>query len=101
MTLDIYEVGRRPSGEVPVDNILVKLATDTAIYFGYEPRPERSSTDANYPISIGIPSVTIGGGGTGGQTHSLSEWFDPTNSADGVKRALLLLLGLLWTPVEQ
>ncbi len=100
VTADIIEIGSRPSGEIPVDNILVRLATDAAIYLGYEPKFERSSTDGNYPISIGIPAITIGGGGTGGSAHSLIEWFDASNSADGVKRALLLMLGLLWTPME-
>ncbi|MFQ5797442.1 MAG: M20/M25/M40 family metallo-hydrolase [Bacteroidota bacterium] len=100
VTADSTEVGSRPSGEIPVDNILVRLATDSAIYLGYEPKPERSSTDSNYPISIGIPAITIGGGGTGGSTHSVIEWFDASNSADGVKRALLLMLGLLWTSTE-
>lgn len=100
VTADIIEIGSRPSGEIPVDNILVRLATEAAIYLGYEPNFERSSTDANYPISIGIPAITIGGGGTGGSAHSLIEWFDASNSADGVKRALLLMLGLLWTPTE-
>ncbi len=100
VTAEIIEIGVRPSGEVPVENVLVKLASESAIYLGYEPKFERSSTDANFPISIGIPAVTIGGGGTGGLAHSLNEWFDATNSVDGIKRALLLVLGLLWTPTE-
>ena len=100
VTAEFIEIGVRPSGEVPVENVLVKLASESAIYLGYEPKFARSSTDANFPISIGIPAVTIGGGGTGGLAHSLNEWFDATNSVDGIKRALLLVLGLLWTPTE-
>ena len=41
---------------------------------GYRPELGASSTDSNIPISLGIPAVTIGSGGTGGRAHSLDEW---------------------------
>ena len=41
---------------------------------------EAISTDANYPISIGIPAITLGAGGEAGGAHSLDEWFDPTDA---------------------
>ena len=59
--------------------------------------PERlgeGSTDSNIPMSLGIPAVTIGGGGTTSGTHALSEAFDSTDSWKGTQRALLLAIAL-------
>jgi hypothetical protein len=54
---------------------------------------ERSSTDANIPLSIGIPAIAIGGGGRGGGAHSLQEWYEPSNRETGLRRLLLIVLG--------
>jgi hypothetical protein len=53
-----------------------------------------SSTDSNLAMSLGIPAVTIGGGGEGGGQHSLNEWYKPTNAHLGPQNALLTLLTL-------
>ena len=53
-----------------------------------------SSTDANIPLSLGIPAATISGGGKSGGTHDISEWYDPTDSYKGVQRNLLCVLAL-------
>ncbi len=53
-----------------------------------------SSTDSNQPMSLGIPAVTIGGGGEGGNWHSRNEWFKPTEAWLGPQRALLAILML-------
>jgi tripeptide aminopeptidase len=50
------------------------------------------STDSNYPMSLGVESITIDGGGAGEHAHSLDETFDATNSWQGTARALLLTL---------
>ena len=49
-----------------------------------------SSSDANYPVSLGIPSLDIGGGGRGTDAHAPGEAFDTTDSWMGTERALLL-----------
>jgi hypothetical protein len=59
---------------------------------GLEPRLGRGSTDSNIPISLGIPAVTIGGGGVGGGAHSLHEYFVNRDGTRGIRRALLILL---------
>jgi acetylornithine deacetylase/succinyl-diaminopimelate desuccinylase-like protein len=53
-----------------------------------------SSTDANIAMSRGIPAVTIGGGGEGGDAHTTGEWYRPTESHLGPQSALLLVLAL-------
>jgi hypothetical protein len=55
---------------------------------------DEGSTDANIPMSLGIPAVTIDGGGRGTGAHSLGETFDATNSDQGTSRALLLAIAL-------
>ena len=61
---------------------------------GNQSRIERSSTDANIPLSLGIDAISIGAGGNGGGAHSLQEWYEPAGRENGLKRALLTLLGV-------
>jgi acetylornithine deacetylase/succinyl-diaminopimelate desuccinylase-like protein len=87
-------IGERPSGETPADSSLVKLAIESTRLLGVEPRLDQSSTDSNLPISLGIPAITLGAGGTSGASHTLAEWYDPRDRDKGLKRGLLLILGL-------
>jgi len=61
---------------------------------GFTPSFEASSTDANIPMSLGIPAIKIGSGGTGGRGHSLEEWLDvePEASVRGMAAGLATLL---------
>ena len=52
------------------------------------------SSDANVAMSLGVPAVTIGGGGKGGNWHSLNEWYENKDAYLGPQHALLLLLVL-------
>ena len=52
------------------------------------------STDANLPMSMHIPAITIDGGGRGENAHALNESFDTTDSWQGTQRALLLAVAL-------
>lgn len=61
-------------------------------YFGLTPTLVIESTNANVPISKGIPAVTIGAGGKSNNEHSLGEWRLNNKGADGIKFALLILL---------
>ena len=58
---------------------------------GHEAEPSISSTDANVPLALGIPAIAIGGGGRSGNAHTVNEWFENTDGADGAVRALSLL----------
>jgi acetylornithine deacetylase/succinyl-diaminopimelate desuccinylase-like protein len=94
LKLQLDLIGERPSGETPADSSLVKLAIEATKLLGVEPRLDQSSTDSNLPISLGIPAVTLGAGGTAGASHTLAEWYDPRDRDKGLKRALLVILGL-------
>jgi acetylornithine deacetylase/succinyl-diaminopimelate desuccinylase-like protein len=95
LNLRINLIGERPSGETPPDSQLVKLAVEATKLIGVEPRLDQSSTDSNLPISLSIPAVTLGAGGTSGASHSLAEWYDPRDRDKGLKRGLLVILGLV------
>jgi tripeptide aminopeptidase len=83
-------IGLRPGGELPEDSPLLATIRQVDQYLGLPTHFERASTDANLPLSLGIPAVAIGGGGTGGGAHSLEEWYGPTGRELGLKRLLLI-----------
>src|SRR5213593_194746 len=87
-------LGSRPGGELPSDSPLLAALRAADQVVGNESRVERSSTDANIPLSLGIDAISIGAGGSGGGAHSLQEWYDSAGRETGMKRALLTILGI-------
>ena len=95
LKLKIDLIGERPTGETPSDSPLVELAIESTKILGFDPRLDQSSTDSNLPISLGIPAITLGAGGTSGFSHTLDEWYDPRGRDLGLKRGLLVILGMV------
>lgn len=92
LTVDVKQVGDRPSGRTEATNPLVQRAIAVAKYMNVEPILSVSSTNANTPIAEGVPAITIGSGGTGGGVHSLGEWWLNDKGYLGMQRILLVLL---------
>ena len=92
LRLKFSVIGVRPGGKLPDDSPLLAAIENADRFLGIRARLERSSTDANYPLSLGISAIAIGGGGEGGGAHSLAEWYDPTGREIGLKRILLTML---------
>ncbi len=92
LKMKINVIGVRPAGKLPANSPLLAAIENADRYLGNRSRLERSSTDANLPLSQGIPAIAIGGGGQGGGSHSLDEWYDPAGRELGLKRALLAIL---------
>jgi acetylornithine deacetylase/succinyl-diaminopimelate desuccinylase-like protein len=92
LTVDLDMIGDRPSGETDPSTPLVQRAIATTTHFGAEADLGRSSTNSNIPISLGVPAVTIGRGGVGGENHSPGEWWINRDGHLAVQRALLLLV---------
>ncbi|QKZ12811.1 M20/M25/M40 family metallo-hydrolase [Spirosoma sp. KUDC1026] len=92
LTVDVKQVGDRPSGRTEATNPLVQRAVAVAKYMNVEPVLSVSSTNANTPIAEGVPAITIGSGGTGGGAHSLGEWWLNDKGYLGMQRILLVLL---------
>lgn len=91
---DISLLGERPCGVLPREHALVQLAQVASRWHNIEPISAIASTDANIPLSLGIPAITIGGGGTGGSAHTVHEWYDNTNGPRGIARAFAILSAL-------
>ncbi len=90
--LHIEVIGDRPSAELPADAPLLQTVRAVDRHLGIRTEPRIGSTDANLPLSRGIPAVALGGGGSGGGIHTLGEWFDPAGRELALRRLLLILL---------
>jgi acetylornithine deacetylase/succinyl-diaminopimelate desuccinylase-like protein len=92
LTVDVRLIGDRPSGMIPEDDPFVQRAVAVTELLGRTPSLGVGSTDSNIPISLGIPSVTIGGGGRGLEAHSPQEAYVNRDGHVGVQRALLIVV---------
>ena len=90
-------IGDRPAGITAENSPIVAAARRTLTTTTGEPHIAlaASSTDANLPMSLGVPAVTIAGGGEGGNQHSRNEWYKPTDAYLGPQNALLTVLMLV------
>ena len=87
-------VGDRPAGSTPDESPIVQTAIAVTRALGFAANLGEGSTDANVPMSLKIPAITIGAGGRGTGAHALGETFDTTDSWLGTERALLLTIAL-------
>jgi tripeptide aminopeptidase len=87
-------VGVRPAGQTPKQSPIVQTALAVSRAMQMEEVLREGSTDSNVPMNLGIPAITISGGGAGTGAHSLGETFDSKDSWRGVQRALLLAIAL-------
>ncbi|HEV7589686.1 MAG TPA: M20/M25/M40 family metallo-hydrolase [Longimicrobium sp.] len=92
LAVRVTVIGDRPSGETPQRDPLVQAAQAITFALGQKPELVGSSTDANVPMALGIPSIAIGVGGDSGGIHTTDEWYSNENGALGVERALLIVL---------
>jgi acetylornithine deacetylase/succinyl-diaminopimelate desuccinylase-like protein len=94
LTVDKQLVGDRPAGRTAADAAIVVAAVSATKALGLPVSLDEGSTDSNIPMNMGIPAITIDGGGRGTGAHALDESFDTTNSWQGTQRALLIALAL-------
>ena len=95
VTARIREIGSRPAARLPNDAPIVMRLKSVDAHLGIRSRRDCASTDANIPLSMGIPAVCIGAGGQGGGAHTLGEWYRPAGRDLGLKRILLAAALLL------
>ena len=92
LTVEVAKIGMRPSGEMDPQAPLVQRAIAANEFFGADGDLGRSSTNSNIPIALGVPAVTIGRGGVGGENHSPTEWWINRDGHLAIQRALLLVV---------
>ncbi len=96
ITVTFRLIGDRPVGSTQASDPLTQVASLAYRAVGAPLEELRtSSTDSNIPMSLGIPAITIGGGGRSGGEHSPQEWYDPQDSHLGPQLTFLLMLGLV------
>ncbi|MGQ9917273.1 MAG: M20/M25/M40 family metallo-hydrolase [Bryobacteraceae bacterium] len=93
----VRETGARPGGALPPDSPLLAAVRSVDAALGIRSEPDCASTDANIPLSLGLPALSIGAGGAGGGAHTPNEWYSPEGRELGLRRIALLAALLLET----
>ncbi len=92
LQLAVERTGHRAVGALAADAPLLQSLRAVDRHLGIATESRIGSTDANLPLSLGVPALAIGAGGTGGEWHTVREWYDPTGRDLALRRILLLLL---------
>jgi tripeptide aminopeptidase len=95
VSVKLKEIGSRPAATLPENAAILQYIRAVDAHLGIRSHVDTSSTDANIPLSMGIPALAIGAGGVGGGAHTTQEWFRPEGRDLGLKRILLTLLMLM------
>jgi tripeptide aminopeptidase len=90
----VKELGSRPGGKLPENSELLRTLQAVDTHLSIRARVDCASTDANVPLSMGLPAVSIGAGGQGGGAHTSQEWYQPETRDLGLRRILLALAAL-------
>jgi acetylornithine deacetylase/succinyl-diaminopimelate desuccinylase-like protein len=97
----IDTIGDRPAAQLPEDSPLMEALRAVDRHLGVRTELRLGSTDANIPLSLGVPALSMGAGGEGGGAHTLAEWYSAKDRETGLKRVLLLTLAMVQWAAEQ
>lgn len=97
----IERIGERPAAWLPGDAPLLASLRAVDRHLGLRTDLRLGSTDANIPLSLGVPALSLGAGGEGGSAHTLAEWFSAKDRDLGLRRVLLLTLATLEWAAEK
>ena len=97
----IAKIGDRPAARLADDSALLAVLRAVDRHLGLRTDLRLGSTDANLPLALGVPALSMGAGGEGGDAHTLHEWYSPKNRELALKRVLLLTLAMLNWAAEQ
>lgn len=95
ITAKVREIGSRPGGRLPAGAPILQFIRAVDAHLGIRSSVDCASTDANIPLSMNLPAISIGAGGRGGGAHTTAEWFHPDGREVGLRRILLTLALLL------
>ena len=94
LSFSIEKIGSRPAGRLAEDTPLYDTLRAVDRHLNIRTEARIASTDANIPLSLGVPAIGVGAGGEGGGIHTRAEWYDARGRELGLRRVLLLLLAL-------
>jgi tripeptide aminopeptidase len=101
LEFDIDTIGDRPAAQLPDDSPLLDALRAVDRHLGLKTELRLGSTDANIPLSLGVPALSMGAGGEGAGAHTLAEWYSARDRETGLKRVLLLTLAMVEWAAEQ
>jgi tripeptide aminopeptidase len=101
LAFSLVKIGDRPAAGLPDDSPLLEALRAVDRHLGLRTDPRLGSTDANLPLSLGVPALSMGAGGEGGGAHTLAEWYSARDRELGLRRVLLLTLAMLEWAAEQ
>jgi tripeptide aminopeptidase len=101
LAFSIAKIGDRPAARLPEDSPLFATLQAVDRHLGLRTDVRLGSTDANLPLSLGVPALAMGAGGEGGAAHTLHEWYSPKDREIALKRIVLLVLAMLGWAAEQ
>ncbi|MDR3727892.1 MAG: M20/M25/M40 family metallo-hydrolase [Terracidiphilus sp.] len=101
LAFTIRKIGDRPAAGLPGDSPLLDALRAVDRHLGLRTDLRLGSTDANIPLSLGVPALSMGAGGDGGGAHTQAEWYSAKNREAGLKRVLLLTLAMIEWAAEQ
>jgi tripeptide aminopeptidase len=101
LSFSISKIGDRPAARLPDDSSLFAALHAVDRHLNLRTDVRLGSTDANLPLSLGVPALSMGAGGEGGSAHTLQEWYSPKDREIALKRILLLTLAMLEWAAEQ
>lgn len=101
LTFVIKKIGDRPAAQLAGNSPILEALRAVDRHLGIQTDLRLGSTDANIPIALGIPAISVGAGGDGGGAHTLAEWYSDKNREIGLRRILLLTLALAEWAAEQ
>jgi acetylornithine deacetylase/succinyl-diaminopimelate desuccinylase-like protein len=101
LTYSVTKIGDRPAANLPDDSPLLEALRAVDRHLRLRTDQRLGSTDANIPLSLGIPALSMGAGGDGGGAHTQAEWYSARDREGGLRRVLLLTLAMVEWAAEQ
>jgi tripeptide aminopeptidase len=101
LSFAVSKIGDRPAAQLPDDSPLLSSLRAVDRHLGLRTDLRLGSTDANIPLALGVPALSMGAGGDGGDAHTLREWYSSKDRELALKRVLLLTLAMLEWAADQ
>jgi len=95
LSFAVAKIGDRPAAQLPGDSPILSTLRAVDRHLGLRTDLRLGSTDANIPLALGVPALSMGAGGDGGDAHTLREWYSSKDRELALKRVLLLTLAML------
>jgi tripeptide aminopeptidase len=101
LSFSIVKIGDRPAAALSDDSPLLDTLRAVDRHLRLRTDLRLGSTDANIPLSLGVPSLSMGAGGEGGGAHTQAEWYSAKDRETGLRRVLLFTLATTDWAAEQ